>query len=291
MNIVVSINKNYINPLCVMLYSLMKSNENEKIDVYLVHSELEESDFEYIKSRLNGDKINIINTFLEDSFLADAPITFHFSREMYYRIFASNFLPKTVDKALYLDPDMVIVNSLWELYNTNMGENFFAATKSLNPITQTEYKFRLKMPENSVYFNSGVLLMNIKQLREELDEKKVLDYIRENQEILVLPDQDVLNSLYNDRTIVFDDFKFNFDARYYNIQKLIYRELNDLNEIRKIVSIVHFCGKNKPWLATYKSELGKLYTDIALKIGIEAVAKTPKSKQFKLKVKLKKINS
>lgn len=250
-----------------MLYSLATQNK-EKINVYVAHSKLEESDLKFIKDKLPLDNIEINEIKLDDEFLCEAPITFHFSKEMYYRIFASDFLPESIDRILYLDPDLIILNSLTNFYNMEMGNNLFSAIKSQNPLTQTQCKIRLKMAEESVYFNSGVLLMNVKKLRQELDKKKILEYIQDNDEILFLPDQDVLNALYNDKTIVLDDDRYNFDARYYNFEKIINSEVSDLSAVKENVAIVHFCGKNKPWQKTYKSKLGKLYTEIADEINI-----------------------
>ena len=55
--------------------------------------------------------------------------------------------------------------------------------------------------------------MNLKELRATQDLEAPLRYIEENREKLILPDQDVLNALYHDRTILLDPMVYNFDAR------------------------------------------------------------------------------
>ena len=57
-NILVTINKNYINPLIVMLYSLIKNN-SYKTNVYIMNKDLEKKDIDYISKKINSDFIKI----------------------------------------------------------------------------------------------------------------------------------------------------------------------------------------------------------------------------------------
>ena len=58
-NILVTINKKYINPLIVMLYSLIKNN-SYKTNVYIMNKDLEKKDIDYIREKVNSDLIIII---------------------------------------------------------------------------------------------------------------------------------------------------------------------------------------------------------------------------------------
>ena len=165
MNIVVSLNANYLRPLCVMLRSLLDANPGEKADVYVLHASLSPEAFSFARSALPDGRLRLFDVRVPEDFMADAPVLFHFPKEMYYRIFSARLLPQTLGRALYLDPDMVINRPLAPLYGMELGEHFFAAARSVNPVSQVEYKLRLDMPEESEYFNSGVLLMNLDALR------------------------------------------------------------------------------------------------------------------------------
>ena len=168
MNIVVSLNANYLRPLCVMLRSLLDANPGEKADVYVLHASLSPEAFSFARSALPDGRLRLFDVRVPEDFMADAPVLFHFPKEMYYRIFSARLLPQTLGRALYLDPDMVINRPLAPLYGMELGEHFFAAARSVNPVSQVEYKLRLDMPEESEYFNSGVLLMNLDALRAGL---------------------------------------------------------------------------------------------------------------------------
>ena len=121
-NILVTINKNYINPLIVMLYSLIKNN-SYKTNVYIMNKDLEKKDIDYISKKINSDFITIIDIKIDDSKLANAPVSKQFPITMYYRLFAHLYLPKNVNKVLYLDPDVIIDKNIMELYSINM--NYF----------------------------------------------------------------------------------------------------------------------------------------------------------------------
>ena len=266
MYLVVSINAGYVPPLCVMLRSLLDVQPGCPVTLYIIHSQLTDDDLNLVRTTVPDEELTVVPVPVSADFLDDAPVLFHFPKEMYYRIFSAQLLPPDVDRALYLDPDMVINRPLWSLYETEMGNSFFAAARAINPITQVEYKHRLEMPEDSEYFNSGVLLMNLEALRRYQDPEVVLRFIQENRDKLILPDQDVLNALYHNRTILLDPLIYNYDARYYGTIKVGTLGKVDLEWIRENTAIIHYCGKNKPWQDNYRSEMGVFYEEAARRL-------------------------
>ena len=63
---------------------------------------------------------------------------------------------------------------------------------TLNEVMRMINKIRLGMDDEGPYINSGVMLMNLHLLRSsQSEEKKVYNYISENEKLLILPDQDV----------------------------------------------------------------------------------------------------
>lgn len=266
MNIVVSINEKYLRPLCVMLRSLLDSNPGKEVCLYILHSSLTGENLEEIRQFVPDSRCQITGVSIPEDFLADAPVLFHFPKEMYYRIFSARLLPESLDRALYLDPDMIVNRPLAPLYEMELKDNYFAAAGSINPLTQAEFKRRLDMPEDSEYFNSGVLLMNLAQLRATQDLQAPIDYIEKNREKLILPDQDVLNALYYDRTLLVDPLIYNFDARYYGAVKIRTLGKVGLDWIRENTAIIHYCGANKPWNPLYLGDLGVFYRETAKKV-------------------------
>jgi lipopolysaccharide biosynthesis glycosyltransferase len=246
MNIVVTLNANYIRPLCVMLRSLIEAHPARRICVYVIHSSLEKAHFDFVRQTLCALTFDLRDIHVDESFLSDAPVPFHFSKEMYYRLFAAKLLPPDVSRALYLDPDMVVLSPLESLYDMDLGERFFAAARSINVVSEATFKVRLKMPVDSGYFNSGVLLMNLDALRRRQQTGDVLRYIDENRRRLVLPDQDVLNALYNAQTVLVDPLRYNFDARYYPFLHTASGGQISLERMPVSTCIIHYCASKSP---------------------------------------------
>lgn len=256
MNILVTLNSNYLNVLIVMLKSLAYNNKHQKFDVYVMNESLTEKDIEYLKENTMKN-INIIDLKINDKELEEAPVTKRYPKEMYYRIFAAYYLPKKVKKILYLDPDLVVINKIDKLYNTNLDNYYFAAASHIWGILQTFNQIRLRMNSNNVYINSGVMLMNIKLLRENQNRDEVYHFIKQNKSKLMLPDQDVISGLYGNKILPLDPYAYNMTEKLLN-QKYFLPHISE-RWIKENSVIIHYCGKNKPWNKLYKGKLNKFY--------------------------------
>ncbi|NYB75313.1 glycosyltransferase family 8 protein [Sedimentibacter hydroxybenzoicus DSM 7310] len=262
MNILVTLNSNYIEQLIVMLTSLIKSDDNEKFEVYIVHSSLDEDDLILIVNSVCIDRCKITDVKIPEGMFDEAPVTYRYPKEMYYRIFAAQYLPESVDRILYLDPDIVIINRISGLYNMDMGDNFFAAASHVSKSLKKINELRLDMPEDSTYINSGVMLLNLQELRKSQNIREVYDYIENKKAFFLLPDQDVINGVYADRTVHVDAMIYNLSDRYlylYNANPKNISTKRDMRWIANNTSIIHYCGRNKPWKNNYKGELGVFY--------------------------------
>ncbi len=262
MNILVTLDSGYIKVLSVMLKSLLMADRKNYFTVYAMNSTLTEEDFEYVKNYLHTDRLQIVDIKVDSSILTGAPVTDRYPLEMYYRIFAAEFLPEYVDRVLYLDPDLVVMKPLDSLYNMDMGDNYFAAASHVGNILTKMNNIRLNTEDDSPYINSGVMLMNIDLLRKEQDYKKVLEYIDRRRPLLVLPDQDVISAVYSGRIIEIDPLVYNMTDRLLLHPDTIEKGVN-LEWVANNTAIIHFCGRNKPWKDRYIGQLGYIYHHIA----------------------------
>lgn len=266
-NILVTLDKNYIPYLNVMLSSLIKKNSDSRFCVYVLHSSLEDSDVEITK-RVLGKENKLILINADSIGLDDAPTTSRYPKEIYYRIFAAKFLPPTLDRVLYLDPDLVVNGSLKELYNMDMKGYLFAAASHTGPFVRAINGIRLDMEENAPYINSGVMLMNLKLLRKEQNYDDVFKFIEKRKNYLVLPDQDIISSLYGSRIYALDTFVYNMTEKLFLLHAPFERELT-LDWIRKNSVIIHYCGRNKPWKENYKGYLDVFYKEASSNVNKE----------------------
>ena len=65
----------------------------------------------------------------------------------------------------------------------------------------------------TIFFNSGVLLMDLARCRQEIVPQELFDYAAAHMNTLILPDQDMLNALFGDRVLPLSDVRWNYDAR------------------------------------------------------------------------------
>ena len=258
-NILVTLNEAYIPCLNVMLTSLLKSNPGDEFDVYLLHTDIREQALRDTRALLAG-RGALLPIPADPRRLQDAPTTSRYPREIYYRIFAARYLPESLDRVLYLDPDVIVNGRIDSLYALPMHNQLFAAASHVTGLMQKVNELRLSMDEDSPYINSGVLLMNLALLRREQDDEAVFDFIARHKNTLLLPDQDVISSLYGRRIIALDPYRYNMTERLMALNLLEGSPLT-LDWIRNNTAIIHYCGRNKPWKKHYIGQLNCFYLE------------------------------
>ncbi len=266
-NILVTLDENYLPHLNVMLSTLIRFNPDCVFDIYLLHTSIGQDALKPTEAVL-GNAGRLISIQAQDLELGNAPTTSRYPKEIYYRIFAARFLPDTLDRVLYLDPDLVVNGSILPLYQMDMGDYYFAAASHTGPLLQKVNTLRLDMEEDSPYINSGVMLMNLAILRREQNFDDVFSFIRKRKNLLVLPDQDIISGLYGSKIYALDAFRYNMTERLYQMHAPFEKGL-DLDWVRKNSVIIHYCGRNKPWKENYVGQLDVFYKEAAKRLAQE----------------------
>lgn len=259
MNILVTLDSNYIKPLKVMLKSLFLNNQKEIFSIFLMHSSLTDEELDHLRNYIDshGSKVEII--YVDNSCFSDAPSHLYYTKEMYYRLLAYKFLPDDLERILYVDPDILVINPIRELYNIDINEYLYASAYHDIVSLKAINKIRLFPYEIDAYYNSGVLLMNLEQQRQFIDENAIYEFVEKNHSYLVLPDQDVLNALYSKQIKSLDEKLYNYDVRYFNYYKTVSKNKWDMDYLINNTVILHFCGKKKPWKKGYSGKFHSLY--------------------------------
>ena len=258
-HILVTLDRNYLKVLSVMLYSLSQSDPEGVYTVYVVNNTLTEEDFASLSALL--PRTELVNVRVPEDLLQNAPVSDRYPTEMYYRLFAARYLPQQLERILYLDPDLVVLHSLRSLYQIDFDGKLFAAASHIESRTFRELnRRRLHLSEHAKYLNSGVMMMNLALLRKE-SPQTIIDYIQSHKATLLLPDQDVLNALYADRTVPLDPLVYNLGEKYLRLKNLHLppQEKLTLDWVRSNPAIVHYYGRNKPWKEHYRGSLGIFY--------------------------------
>lgn len=136
--------------------------------------------------------------FLRDDF---------FALSIFYRLFLADLFPQ-YDKAIYVDSDTVWTGDPAELYDIELGSNLIGAAPDHSiahvDAMRTYIKNAVGIPVNE-YINSGVLLMNFKQLREDDFAGHFMYLLNKYHIDCIAPDQDYLNVMCNDRITYLDE--------------------------------------------------------------------------------------
>lgn len=240
-----------------MLHSYDNTHKGIQTDVYIAHFSLEEDDITYVKEAVAGTDIQIHNIQIKERYFSNIPILERIPEESFYRLLAFLYLPESVERCLYLDPDIYINQSLLPLYTTDIEDSYIAAAGHLHGFWDWFNKMRLDVKEHERYLNSGVMLMNLSAIRRDFTFGKILECLEENEQRLILGDQDMVNILFGRNAIVIDEKKYNLDERAYSYHSK--KNSFDLDTVKEKTAIIHYNGKYKPWLCEYKGVLDCFY--------------------------------
>ena len=211
-NILVTLDANYILPLRVLLHSLLMSDDESFFAVYVAHASLTAEDFALIGSALPQSRFAVIPVEVPPELLCDAPVLRRLTKASYYRLIAPSYLPQDVDRILYLDPDITVIRSLRTLYATDLGGSYIAAAGHLDGLIRFVNLRRLHIRHTADYVNSGVLLMDVQKLRALDNNAQIFDFVRRHPRMLFLGDQDTVNAFYDGHILVIDAQRYNLDA-------------------------------------------------------------------------------
>ena len=204
-----AVDDGYIPFLAVALRSLIDNSSKENFyQIKILYTNIKEENRERIK-KYEKENVNIefvdLNYYIQK--VKDKLYTRdYYSKTTYFRLFLPELYPQ-YDKVLYLDSDIVLLTDVAELYNIDMGDNLVAAAP--DDVIQTSKIFQeyaekvVGVADYRNYFNAGVLLMNLDELRKFGFQEKFL-YSLEKIKFAVAQDQDYLNRLCKGRVKIID---------------------------------------------------------------------------------------
>jgi len=135
---------------------------------------------------------------IADARVSGLPVVSRFTAAMWYRIFLPELVP-TADRVLYLDSDTIAVDSLEPLWRTDLAGQWLGAVTNVFQENHIWRPAELGLSGPEVYFNSGVLLMNLDQMRRDERTEALVACATERGDALEWPDQDALNLVLGER--------------------------------------------------------------------------------------------
>ena len=237
---------------------LCNADKEDEFEFYILDGGISE------KSKAKINKLKKIKPF-EIEYVAVNPTEFancasaanlnYITVPTYYRFKIASLKPE-LEKAIYLDSDIVVKKSLSDLWKEDISD--FAAgvvEDAAFPKLRQDNKDRLGCKE---YFNAGILLLNLKKWRESDTEKKCFDFVEKEKDKILLGDQDVLNAVLKDET-KFLHPKWNVQTSAFNGGSYEYFSEAENNDAIKKPAIIHFTTCFKPWDPKRKHQHEKEY--------------------------------
>lgn len=236
------------------------ANTEEKVCVHIVHDEtLTAENRKKLEDTAEsfGQEVDFINagSMIDDKNIDVSKLTADGARGTLYRLMLPDITENS--RMIYLDCDIVVNMDIAELWNVDLCG---AAVAVVPDVWSLDYKRGVPLPRRLAmvwdmlgvrrgeYFNAGVLLMDLKKLREEYDfMKEVEDFYARYRKCITLADQDCLNYIFADDKLLIDE-RFN----------RINSEGVSEDDLRG--SIWHMAGgASKPWVVCTRPYVDDLY--------------------------------
>ena len=254
-------NEYFVPYMATTIQSIVANSAKDyNYDILILTSDISAKDKIEIKSQYK-DRANISIRYIDPSVLIGDYALYtrgHFSVETYYRLVLPELL-LNYDKILYLDSDLVAETDVAQLYEEDIEGYLVAAShdpdtaglyNGFEPGRKKYSEEVLKLKEPYLYFQAGVLLLNLKEFRKAFSTEEILKFTASREWQLL--DQDILNKLCEGR-VKYIDMAWNVMTDYKGIRvkqiiAMAPKWLNDLYmDARKAPKIIHYAGPQKPW--------------------------------------------
>jgi lipopolysaccharide biosynthesis glycosyltransferase len=218
--------------------------------VYIMTRGLDDSYFDRIIGEFESELELCFYNFSEIDYGDNLQMLNHTTESTMDRLLLPELLPN-LDRIVYLDTDIIIKGDVSELFNVDLSSHKVAGRKStfegwkygwkmlsraaarLSPDKAWELRRRLSLKGSLDFqtFNAGVIVMNLKVMREDGFTREYVPYIQN----YAMNDQDALNLYARDSFLSLDP-KWNAVPSQDNTDS---------------AKIIHYAGPTKPWNELY----------------------------------------
>lgn len=229
-NVCLACDDNYSKYAGVVIASVLANADKEdNLNFYILDGGVREEHKQEIMTlkSIKDCEINFVN--VDESLFEDYKKVHthsYITLSTYYRLKMPTLLPY-IDRIIYFDCDMVVNTSLVELFNTDMGDSPLAGVKDIN---------KKMLRKNPNYINAGMVMMDLKNMREQNIESAFLEWTKEHVDTIKLGDQEIINEVLKNKIKIVDDE--------WNVQSSNFTNRSSYTNNPRVV---HFVARKKPW--------------------------------------------
>ncbi len=252
-HIVLASDNNYFPGLFVTISSLLNSNKTTEFHLHIIDGGLVKKNKTKIKTHLVSNHAKSIISFYDFDlkiFRQFKPL-YGKSLVTYARIFIPSII--NVNKIIYFDSDLLILDKISPLWNIDLKDNLVAAVQ--DPIVKNlknDYPYSDSIGDEK-YFNAGVMLINLDAMRKMEFSKKLFELVSRDSRKFRFHDQTALNILFKGK-VLYLDTKWNSYA--------------DSHTINSRSIVIHYLTKFKPWNSYNNTESFRLWRNFANRYSI-----------------------
>jgi lipopolysaccharide biosynthesis glycosyltransferase len=262
--IVCAADHSYAAPLAAMVQSILATTVRA-LRLFVLDAGLAPGDRERLEACWAASRVDVSWVDLDFGPLAGLPLWGRMKAVTYARLLIPERLPPSVERAVWLDCDLVVNHDLGELWATDLAGHPVCAVQDLvAPYVSSRLGIathrELGMAESTPYFNAGVMLIDVRAWRAADISERAFAYLRRYAPHVTLWDQEGLNVAVAGRWRA-------LDARWNMIASVTGRPFFVPEHLAETVYreaagdpwIVHFAGTWKPWLLARNHPFRALY--------------------------------
>lgn len=245
-----------------MLHSALSHCGSEAVSIRVLHSApIDDQDRARLEQVVSGFGAKLRFDRIDAAQTAEFP-SGYFPRSVWFRVLLPDLMPDA-DKVLYLDSDMIVTDDLRPLWSVELEDHLLAAvTNPFYPFMPPYPRLKWGIEQPGDYFNSGVLLMNLRRMREEATAAKLREFARIHTSC-AYPDQDALNVVCKGRWLHLHP-RWNAQSTFFELKP---EELpvppEQVAEAVQRPAVIHFIGPFKPWQYLCRHPRRELYFEHA----------------------------
>lgn len=251
-NVVLASDDNYAQHVAVVAVSILKNTKfADQLCFFVLSDHISVKKIKLIKKTVEKfnakiEFIDIGNDKLENIYLSG-----HVSRAAYFRLMIADLVPKDIEKIIYLDVDLLVCEDIVGLWHVDIGTFPLGAVLDYGIIASSRMRKQKSMviglTDNYSYFNSGVLIINVREWRINNYGQKVLEFAQ--KEKLPHHDQDALNKIFMNKWYKIPLCWNVIPPVFYLFGKILFNsKLRDAAVCAKAMpAIIHYAGRYKPW--------------------------------------------
>lgn len=247
--VIFGIDKSYVLQVFAVMHSILENSKAYYCFIILTKDEISDTadELAQILYQYHNNFSLSIRKLDKDVFMNVKMMNARISQASLFRLLIPD-LVKEYDKCVYLDSDVLVNGDMEELFEISLGDCYLAGVKDCYVISNQNHQVRLNIPSVENYINAGVLVMNLKRMRQDgLVDKFLLQAEKNN----LYADQDVLNVCCYGRIkilpIKYNSFHFYTGNTIRVLFDYPYQKEEFMFEWNKPY-ILHMMGRVKPWM-------------------------------------------